>query len=87
MNDHWEYVPLQPLLDRVECNAGRPLDEISDFELAAICGVSTRTINRWKHTQRVRVVDTDRIAISLGWHPAAIWGAKWYIETAQEAAA
>ena len=87
MSDWYGYVPLQPLMERVDCNAGRPLDDILDFELAAMCGVSTRTISRWKHTQRVRECDTDRIAVSLGWHPAAIWGADWYIRSAKEAAA
>lgn len=80
------YVPVEPLLARVESYTGQRIGELTDADIAEVCGVSPRTVLRWRTSRRVRVIDTDRIAIHMGWHPAVIWGTTWYIETAGEAA-
>ena len=74
-------VPLAPLLERIASAHGPGL---TDRTIAELCGVSPRTVLRWRRTQQICAGDTDRVAIALGWHPAAIWGITWYIETAEE---
>lgn len=74
-------VPLAPLLDRLSSYLGRTADEIGADEIAEACGVDRRTVQRWRSCGRVAVRDVDEIAVRLGWHPAAIWGADWYITT------
>jgi DNA-binding transcriptional regulator YiaG len=74
-------VPLEPLLERVAIHFGRPADQISQYDFARAVGVHQRTICRWIKNGRVPENQLDRVAINLGWHPAAIWGVDWYIET------
>ena len=81
-----EFVPLEPLLARVQSYTGHVVADLTDDQIAEACGVSRRTVVRWRSSRKVRAMDTDRIATHLGWHPAAIWGADWYISTASEAA-
>ena len=80
-------VPLAPLLERVAIHVGCTVKELTDEQIAEACGVARRTAFRWRHTGLVRHSHTDRVAIYLGWHPAAIWGADWYIRSALEEAA
>lgn len=74
-------VPLQPLLERVASQLGQPVTALDALDISKACGVSTRTVARWKQTQQIPSRDVDDIAIRLGWHPAAIWGAQWYTDT------
>ena len=74
-------LPLQPLLERVSSYVGEPVDQLDVYVIARACGVSERTVQRWAKSQEVNSRDADDIAIRLGWHPAAIWGADWYIRT------
>ena len=52
---------------------------------AELCGVSTRTVSRWK---AVGLTDcwSDRVAIRLGVHPCVIWGRAWLDRAMEEAA-
>lgn len=74
-------LPLQPLLERVSSALGTAVDQLDRYEIARACGVSERTVQRWAKSQEVNPRDADDIAIRLGWHPAAIWGAQWYTDT------
>ena len=74
-------VPLAPLLERLISHLGKPVNQFERYEVARACGVSERTVNRWYNTQQIKADYCDAIAIKLGWHPAAIWGADWYIQT------
>ncbi len=44
--------------------------------LSAQTGINLRTLNRWK-TNGVPLFAADRIAVSLGTHPALVWP-DWY---------
>jgi hypothetical protein len=74
-------VPLAPLLERIASYVDEPVDQLDRYVIARVCGVSQRTVTRWYQTQEVQARICDDIAIKLGWHPAAIWGADWYIQT------
>jgi hypothetical protein len=74
-------VPLAPLLERIASYVGEPVEQLDRYVIARVCGVSERTVTRWYQTQEVQARMCDDIAIKLGWHPAAIWGVAWYIET------
>ena len=41
------------------------------------CGVSSRTVARWRGGQRIRFDTADRVALNLGRHPAEIWRLEW----------
>lgn len=41
--------------------------------LADICGVSQRTVHRWRAGGRMNHYTADRVAIRLGLHPCLIW--------------
>jgi len=73
------FVDSAPLFARITSALGV---DANDEQIAEACGVSRETVQRWRRKGRLRVVDTDRVAIALGWHPAAVWGADWYIEQA-----
>ena len=72
-------VPFGPLLERVASYVGCAAEQLTDEQIAEACGVARKTALRWRHTGLVRHIDTDRVSIALGWHPAAIWGMDWYI--------
>jgi DNA-binding transcriptional regulator YiaG len=74
-------VPLAPLIERVAIHLGRPADEISQYDFAQAVGVHQRTVCRWMRNGHLPENMSDRVAVHLGWHPAAIWGVDWYIET------
>jgi len=74
-------VPLAPLLERISSYVGEPIEQLDRYVIARVCGVSERTVTRWYQTQQVQANICDDIAIKLGWHPAAIWGPDWYVET------
>ena len=74
-------VPLAPLMERLSIYLGRAAHEIGVDTIAEACGVDRRTVLRWRSCGRVPERDIDEIAIRLGWHPAAIWGADWYIRS------
>jgi len=74
-------LPLEPLIERVAIHIGRPVDQISQYDFAQAVGVHQRTVCRWIKNGRIPERQSDRVAINLGWHPAAIWGVDWYIET------
>ena len=52
----------------------------SDLRVAEVCGVSLRSVARWK-AGAVRMDDytADKVAINLGLHPCLIWGDDWWI--------
>ena len=79
-------VPVEPLWARVESASGTRIKDLNLYEIAEMCGVTRPTVARWQRSGFVSLRMTDRVAVSLGWHPAAIWGADWYISTASEAA-
>ena len=79
-------VPIEPLIERLVSYTGIGADRISYYDIAEACGVSHRTVVRWMKAGSIPDQMTDRVATHLGWHPAAIWGADWYISTASEAA-
>ena len=79
-------VPIEPLWARIESASGARIEDLNLYEIADMCGVTRDTVARWRRTGHVSLALTDRVAVSLGWHPAAIWGAPWYISTASEAA-
>lgn len=80
-------VPVAPLWARVESVTGMKIDDLTNEQVAEVCGVAMETVHRWKRSGYVSFRSTDRVAINLGWHPAAIWGADWYIRSALEEAA
>ena len=51
----------------------------SQREQAEACGVTTRTIVRWRqgHTGVDRRI-ADDVACRLGHHPAEVWGDDWW---------
>ena len=80
-------VPIEPLIERLVSYTGIGADRISYYDIAEACGVSHRTGVRWMKAGSIPDQMTDRVATHLGWHPAAIWGADWYISTALKEAA
>lgn len=57
--------PLQPLATALGAN--------TDRQLAERCGVTTRTIERWR-AQGIPAQHADRLAcVTVGVHPATIW--------------
>lgn len=81
-------VPLAPLLERLSSYLGERAEQLDYSAVAEACGVSHRTVVRWMKARVVAVSEVDDIAVRLGWHPAAIWGAEWYCRTySQEVAA
>jgi DNA-binding transcriptional regulator YiaG len=74
-------VPLAPLIERVAIHLGKPADQISQYDFAQAVGVHQRTVCRWMQNGHLPENMSDRVAVHLGWHPAAIWGVDWYIET------
>lgn len=80
-------VPIEPLIERVVSYTGIGADRLSYYDIAAACGVSHRTVVRWMKSGTIPDQMTDRVATHLGWHPAAIWGADWYITTSLREAA
>jgi hypothetical protein len=71
-------------LAKVSAHFDLPAEMLNDDQVAEALGVSRRTIVRWRALGTLSEEYTDRVAISLGWHPAAIWGLDWYIETTLE---
>lgn len=53
----------------------RPIDR----DIAVVIGVTTRTIQRWRHGALLTISQADRIACRLGLHPALLWS-EWYSE-------
>lgn len=76
-------VPLGPLLERLSSHLGVAVEQLSQDDIAEACGVTPRTACRWRSCGWIAERYADRIAVHLGWHPAAIWGADWWIETTQ----
>lgn len=64
-------LPIGPLLDRFPD---------TDFTaMADACGLDRRTFLRYR-ALGVPVVAADRIAVTLGLHPALVWGREWFEE-------
>ena len=76
-----DHVPLAPLLEKLSSYVGASVEQLGIDTIAEACGVDRRTVLRWRSCGRVPERDIDEIATRLGWHPAAIWGADWYIRT------
>lgn len=71
--------PRPPLTPRVPTNDTFGwADEGSDSWVAERCGVSTRTVQRWRRGALLQVATADRVACELGMHPAEIWGDDWW---------
>ena len=70
-------LPVGPLLERAACGAGIPVCDVSAKVLARMVGVTPDTSRRWIQKGLVPVSKADRVAVALGWHPDAIWGASW----------
>ena len=80
----WPFGPLERFCGRMliihDRNAVRPdfggwetVEVMSEVAaLADLCGVSARSVGRWKVTG-LSDVRADHVAIRLGVHPAAIW--------------
>jgi DNA-binding XRE family transcriptional regulator len=80
-------LPFGELVDYLEHRTGRPRWEWASYygwtgvealtlaEVAAVCGVSRRTVNRWKAVDAVPLWRADWIADELHEHPALIWPA------------
>lgn len=76
--------PIGPLLKRLSIHLVIPVEQLSLEEIAEACGVTTRTVARWRSTGEIPHLHIDRIATHLGWHPAAIWGVDWWIDTTRQ---
>lgn len=74
-------LPVQPLLDRVSRMTNTPIGDLDIIQVANTCGVTRETASRWMRTGLIPEPIIDDLAIHLGWHPAAIWGVDWYIDT------
>lgn len=74
-------VPYAPLMDKLCAYFELPAEKLDDGLVAETLGVSRRTLLRWKAIGTLPEYLTDRVATNLGWHPAAIWGLDWYLET------
>ena len=88
-------LPLAPLLDRIASAAGQPIHSdpcpyclgtvgpaspcLRPRTVAAAVGVSSRRWMRWVAARSIPVDDADRVAVRLGWHPAAVWGPNWHV--------
>lgn len=71
-------LPMDPLVERVAWMLGRPVDDISNKEVAAALGVTTRTVQRWvARNRQLPAYTSDRLATALGWHPCVIWPEEW----------
>lgn len=70
-------VPVGPLLERAACGAGIPTAEMTAKLLARMVGMDSSTTLRWMRTGSLPTRKADRVAIALGWHPDAVWGAGW----------
>lgn len=49
-------------------------------EHAEMCGVSDRTVIRWRRGSRLQETTADAVAVSLGLHPSLIW-TDWWSQT------
>ena len=72
------YLPIEPLLQLCAARHHTNADDVTVEQLAVMCSVDVRTIARWKADRRLPVIAADRVAISLGYHPAIVWGASWF---------
>lgn len=68
-------LPWAPLYDHV---AGRYPYPPDLHDLAHACGVTTRTVRRWRREDFIPEPAADRAATHLGLHPAHIWGDIWW---------
>ena len=70
-------LPVQPLRAyAVRCGASDSVESICDW-----LDILPRTYQRWATDGGIPINSADRIAISLGRHPAEIWGrAYWDLE-------
>jgi hypothetical protein len=50
---------------------------VSDDTIANILGVARRTVLRWRHNG-LTWDSADKAAITLGSHPAILWGQRWW---------
>lgn len=46
-------------------------------DLAEMTGFTTQTVSRWVKDGTIPLNSADGAAVSLGWHPVAIWGTDW----------
>lgn len=70
-------LPAQPLM--ALARRGGAEDSITD--IADWLGIHTRSLQRWIEDGGIPIDSADSIAISLGRHPAEIWGqAYWDLE-------
>ena len=76
---HIPRVPYAPLVDKLCAYFQLQAHQLNDADVAEALGVSMRTIIRWRAIGTLPAHFTDRVSISIGWHPAAIWGLDWYI--------
>lgn len=47
-------------------------------EQATACGVTVRTVGRWRAGAGVDRRTADEVAVRLGLHPAEVWGDEWW---------
>ena len=64
-------LPIEPLLER--------LSGVDFTAMAIECGLDRRTFLRYR-ALGVPVAAADRIAVTLGLHPALVWGRGWFEE-------
>jgi hypothetical protein len=64
-------LPSGPLL------AAAPLVGQSAARIAELCGVTQRTVTRWRSGTPLKAAVADVAAVRLGMHPLEIWGWVW----------
>lgn len=72
------YLPIEPLLLLCAARHEITVEQLGDAQVAAMCSVDVRTVNRWRTDRRLTVLSADRVAIGMGMHPAVVWGAVWF---------
>jgi hypothetical protein len=76
---HLPYAPLEEYL----LARHKPLNENNDDVLgvrriAAILGVGTTTVSRWRRDGTVPIYAADKAAVTLGEHASTVWGEDWW---------
>jgi hypothetical protein len=75
-------LPYAPLEEYVLARHKPPPDhtyaELGAGGIGEVLGVDATVVRRWKRNGNVRLYDADKIAVTLGQHPSAIWGELWW---------
>lgn len=73
--DSGRYLSAKPLWDTLQIKYPR----YSYKKLGIEIGFSPEAIRQWRDgKRRIKFVSGDKIAVSLGMHPAEIWGDEWW---------